>query len=283
MVVRYAPRMALTLVETLVVVAIIGVLIALLLPAVQRARELALRVQSSNNLRQIGLATTMYADNHRGYLPSFDGVDYSTGEYEVSLFVAIMPYIEQGAVYALYKEQFPGGSSGSDYVIKLYVDPMDPTLIPVPTGRSSYAANACLFSPRATLAKVTDGASMTIAYAEHYAYDCAHTDFSWYADTQVPFPQKVFRRATFADEELGDVHPVMQSAGVTTGSVEGKTFQVRAPKDSCDPTIAQGPYASGMLVALVDGSVRTLSAGMSPTTYWAAVTPGSGEVLGDDW
>jgi len=60
---------ALTLVELLVVMAILGVLVALLLPAVQQARAAARRTVCQNRLRQLGLATLQYTDTHRGEFP----------------------------------------------------------------------------------------------------------------------------------------------------------------------------------------------------------------------
>jgi prepilin-type N-terminal cleavage/methylation domain-containing protein len=91
-------RLGFTLVELLVVIAIIGVLVALLLPAVQSAREAARRAQCSNNLKQVGLAMTQYADTYKGAFP--------VGEYNWgwgTWLVGLMPYIEQKALYDQYK------------------------------------------------------------------------------------------------------------------------------------------------------------------------------------
>ena len=62
-------RKAMTLIELLVVIAIIGVLVALLMPAVQSARASARSAHCKNSVRQIGIATLMYADAHRGAFP----------------------------------------------------------------------------------------------------------------------------------------------------------------------------------------------------------------------
>jgi type II secretory pathway pseudopilin PulG len=91
----------------LVVIAIIGILIALLLPAVQSAREAARRSQCINNLKQVGLAVHGYHDSFKllpGTEPGGSGVlDRASG------FAAILPYLDQAAVYTQY--DFSQGNS----------------------------------------------------------------------------------------------------------------------------------------------------------------------------
>jgi prepilin-type N-terminal cleavage/methylation domain-containing protein len=87
-------RRAFTLVELLVVITIIGILIALLLPAVQAAREAARRVQCTNQLKQIGLALHNYAAAEREHFPIG-----SPGPAKHGLFSTLLPYLEQAAVY----------------------------------------------------------------------------------------------------------------------------------------------------------------------------------------
>ena len=77
----------------------------------------------------------------------------------------------------------------------------------------------------------------------------------------------------------------MAANGAPDAIGEGSIFQVRPTPflGNCDPTRASTPHGGGILVGLADGSGRTLAPTMSGKTWWAAVTPAGGEVLGSDW
>lgn len=275
--------------EVLVVIAILAVLVGLLLPAVQRARAAALRIQSMNNLKQIALATQNFSQTYQNTLPSISGFNTVSQRVEVNVFISILPFLEQGNLYAAYTAKFGEDTVDSRYVLKPYLDPADPTLPTPANAVSSYAASALVFAPRMRLADLTDGTSNTIAYSEHYSLNCGGTEFTWaYKDIMRRNPPTrlgiaVYRRATFADKALGDVFPeATDTPGTTAASVPGLTFQVHPKQSECNPRIAQSPH-NGLPVALCDGSVRVLAAGMSENAYWAAVTTDTGDLLGSDW
>ena len=95
-------RLAFTLIEILVVVSIIGVLIALLLPAVQHARESARKSQCANNLKQLGLATHNYLDTCQAFPPGYVSTvleDHDDGGPGWAWSAILLPYFEEHIIY----------------------------------------------------------------------------------------------------------------------------------------------------------------------------------------
>lgn len=92
-------RKGFTLVELLVVIAIIGILVALLLPAVQAAREAARRTQCLNQIRQVSLASQMFADS-KGHFPS------AADEYGYSHLAQVLPYHEEQSISSMLDSDF---------------------------------------------------------------------------------------------------------------------------------------------------------------------------------
>ena len=108
-------RKAFTLVELLVVIAIIGILIGMLLPAVQQVREAARRIQCGNNIRQISLAMLNYESAHMEFPPGLENqfqtvpAGYTQGVFGWGTFV--LPFVEQQNLYDILS---PGGSNMDD-------------------------------------------------------------------------------------------------------------------------------------------------------------------------
>lgn len=261
-------RTGITLIELLLFVAVIGILAALLMVAVVRVREAAARTQSANNLKQIILAVHNFAGAYQQRLPTIEGDDPNSG---LSLHAAILPYIEQGS----YFDQLKGNPT--TLIVSTYVSPADPTIVNGKGGGwnvSSYAANAQVFTYGSRLAaSIPDGVSNTIAFAEHYGY-CNKTAFAY--TVGMTGPGNIPHRATFA-EDAWDINP---SSGAP--STSSYTFQVAPILSDCNPQIAQTPHRGGMLIAVMDGSVKQISPSIDPLTFWGAVTPAGGENL-TDW
>ena len=102
-------RHGFTLIELLVVIAIIGVLIGLLLPAVQKVREAANRTACINNLKQIGLASINASSQYRGLMPPAYG-NYggqpAKGDGNGSIWYHLLPFLDEQAIYGLFPVTF---------------------------------------------------------------------------------------------------------------------------------------------------------------------------------
>lgn len=311
-------RRGLTLLEIVVVIAILAILIALLLPAVQRVRETAARLQSTNNIRQIQLGVQNFASVHNDQVPALNG-DPNGPNPNLSVHGAILPYIEQGAIYEQIYHTFSTGPR--QWFVRVYVSPADPSLADSMAdewkeiGHVSYPANAWVFEAGAKVGASLDGTSNTIAFAERYAY-CGRSlsvgvyRFVW---TSYTGHSGFGRRASFADGgplfrnsppgydgTHADVYPVTKGsppvsepAYLPVGPRRDDTppdailqpittpFQIAPAVRDCHSAIPQTPHRGGMLVGLMDGSVRTITPGISMAMFWGAVTPNGGEVLGD--
>jgi prepilin-type processing-associated H-X9-DG protein len=158
------------------VIAIIAILIGLLLPAVQKVREAAARMQSANNLKQIGLAAFNYYDANKAFPPGCDSQNFSAA-------VHLLPYLEQDNVFKMIdlkkSVDDEANANARKIVIKTFLAPMDPvTMVKGDYGPTNYLFNAGskpdltdndgIFyrDSKITVADITDGTSNTLFTGE---------------------------------------------------------------------------------------------------------------------
>jgi prepilin-type N-terminal cleavage/methylation domain-containing protein len=158
-----------TLIELIVVIAIIGVLIGLLLPAVQAVRSAAARTESSNNLRQMALAMNTAALNFQSQLPPSIGYYPKGGAVLGTVFFHLLPFMEEENIYNAYAAQ-PFTSALLNTNIKTYIARLDPSN--TGGGLTSYAANGLIFQTgglNIPAAFTTKGTSKTVTFMERFA------------------------------------------------------------------------------------------------------------------
>jgi prepilin-type N-terminal cleavage/methylation domain-containing protein len=196
---------AFTLIELLVVIAIIALLIALLVPAVQKVREAAARTQCANNLKQIALAVHSYHDSYK-HVPSIGSWNaaFRANAYPAlssgggltsydnavgSWCVHILPYLEQENAYLQFyntanlsttANAFTAWDALTAMPMNIFLCPSDQTnpTRTMPEGgtnyaSASYAGNVCVFNPvvqGTLLTAMPDGTSNTVMIAERLTY-----------------------------------------------------------------------------------------------------------------
>lgn len=183
----HAGRRGFTLIELLVVIAIVGVLVGLLLPAIQRVREAANRMSCANNLKQIGLACHSYEGSY-GCLPPGSGNMGAGAANGASILILVLPYLEQANLYNQFDFNQDVSIAAANYTariqeVKFFLCPSDGQVggkpqggkapaglsTATPAGRSNYLGNI----GTTAYVRSTDGARVGIFQYQLQANSCA--------------------------------------------------------------------------------------------------------------
>lgn len=314
---RRSPK-GFTLVELLVVIAIIGVLVSLLLPAVQAAREAARRMQCSNNVKQLSLGMHNYHDTMSAFPPSrVAGISHSAHS-------VLLPYIEQQTIankvdYTVSWDH-ANNTLARGTIVPTFICPSDPQQ-DVPTGwaGNNYRINQgsqilagspptdpsdgnygmpeangiAVPSKRVTFAGVTDGTSNTAAWSEHDKGDFSNAistkNDTFWPQTYPNTPDEAVQQCRAIDKKNLSFQRVSDVGAPWIQGYHSVTtyFHVAPPQDaSCMfppgriATTANSSHGGKIVnVGLCDGSVRTVSASVSLPVWRALGSRNGGETF----
>jgi len=306
-------RQAFTLIELLVVIAIIGVLIGLLLPAVQKVREAAARLKCQNNLKQIGLALHDYYDANQKFPPGANNHFDADGEVDRrSWALFLLPFVEQEALYKSIEafmaqgNPYPVYAPNNKTVIPVYMCPSDPTSPKTITGGSSDPTNqqgfhgnyvTCagseFFNPVRPSGSRSRGDDLNGMF---YAY--SHTKIDEVTDgtsNTLMTGEVILRPDVTGHDVLGRYYNDAGQGTVCFSTYYPPNTQVpdrhqycqSIPRSPCTATDTdkvvslRSFHSGGVNVGLADGSVRFISDDVNPNTYKGLGSRDGGEVLGD--
>ena len=289
---RPRQRGGFTLVELIVVLAIVGVLMALLLSAVLKAREAANRARCANHLRQVGLALHLYHDSHGCFPP---GATWKPWRHRWLTF--LLPYLEQQPLAARYRWQMDWCDERNREAVTVpfelvqcpsapenRVDLGTPTGPDVPVACSDYAAvdsvqtqlveTGLVAAPlnaygvlsvrsRTRLTDITDGASGTLVITE-----AAGRPLAWKAG-----------HANGGRGLLGGGWADPANFIRIWGSSSGGTVHPGPCAINCTNEEVYSFHPGGANGAFADGSIRFLSSTMDIATLAALATPAGGEIV----
>jgi hypothetical protein len=298
--------------DLLIIIAIIGILIGLLLPAVQKVREAANRTKSQNNCKQLGLAVHNYASTYEDKLPpGNDANNYST-------VVHLLPYLEQDAVYRQLRQSSdefkkPMEDKVNDetrrVLFKLLECPSDPVMqVKEGIGATNYVFcagskpgledNNGMFiqgKSKYTIANIPDGTSNTIMLAETFKGDGGKKAVT------------VLRQHVRLDKDaLKDIKDETGAQDFNEGKniagnrceswMDGRflqgTFTATRKANDDRPDVDCGGVGglSGLrslrntiIVGMGDGSVRGINPNISLKTWKMAADAADGQVLPAEW
>jgi prepilin-type N-terminal cleavage/methylation domain-containing protein/prepilin-type processing-associated H-X9-DG protein len=278
--VRHIHRSGFTLIELIVSIAIIGILAALLIPAVQSSRDAARRTLCKNQLRQLGLGLHMYHEVHRCFPPGsyVMGPSFPT-QSGWGWGAMVLPFIEQNAIYT--RINFGLGTGLGDN-LALIATPIPTFRCPseigtdkigcVPLGGPAFqlaSGNYCgsegvLNSMSAVrIAQITDGTSRTLLLGERIVQPGG--------PMSLPFTSAWCGQVAFADEyDLRSVPYLLPDPNHPINS----SFS--------DPLCFGSRHPLGANFALADGSCVFLNNSIDAQVFTALGTPDGGEMISVD-